>query len=369
MAVLQSLLRLREVPSSPRHMADALDERKPSAAKRRRLPDGIYYSEEEVRKYYHYDTQKAEEMWEAGAPEPGEGTEGEVYELVAQALWPHHAPQRVLLEDGLYHLGAAVVPAQQAVEGVFKVLMHYRNVGLRNRSRSAGAAEPGDWIQTCSLDGEELRVAWRTWREDFLQSPMYWWQDELRKNDEKAFLKKARSWHSAHVEQLIGDTHVAKAVIQHGVQTPEMVGRIIEEVGKLKQQAREARDASGGAREPAEMRHGASPEQKALRAAALTARAEFRDGRKIDRLVQAGTWEYRNLNERQQRLLDEFLARTLHKRVDAANDAYGHGVMRTNDYGVGAGEQMCQTMTLTQRVSAILQLSAGWSTASHATAS
>ena len=350
----------------PAVMADALDERAP---KRRRLPDGIYYSEADVKEYYGHDTRKAEEMWEAGAPEPGEGTEGEVYELVAQALWPHHAPQRVLLEDGFYHLGAAVVPAQEAVEGVFKVLMHYRNVALRNRSRSTGAAEPGDWIQTCSLDGEELGLAWRKWREDFLQSPMYPWQDELRKNDEKTFLKNARSWHLAHVEHLIGDTHVAKAVIQHGVQTPEMVGRIIEEVGKLKQQAREARDASGGAREPAERRHGASREQDALRAAALTARAEFREGRKIARLVEAETWEHSELNERQQRLLDEFLARTLHKRVDAANAAYGYGVMRTNDYGVGAGEQMCQTMTLTQRVSAILQLSAGWSTASHATAS
>ena len=171
------------------------------------------------------------------------------------------------------------------------------------------------------------------------------------------------------MEHLIGDTHVAKAMIQHGVQTPEMVGRIIEEVGKLKQQAREARDASGGAREPAEMRHGASPEQEALRAAALTARAEFRDGRKIVRLVEAGTWKHSELNARQQGLLDEFLARKLHKKVDVANVDYGHGVMRTNDYGVGAGEQMCQTMTLTQRVSAILQLSAGWSTASHATAS
>ena len=193
-------------------------------------------------------------------------------------------------------------------------------------------------------------------------------QDELRQSDEKTFLKKARSWHAAHVEHLIGDTHVAKAIIQHGVQTPEMVGRIIEEVGKLKQQARAARDASGGAREPAERRHDASREQDALRAAALTARAEFREGRKIARLVEAET-RHSELNERQQRLLDEFLARTLHKRVDAANAAYGYGVMRTNDYSVKAGEQMCQTKTLTQRVSAILQLSAGWSTASHATAS
>ena len=171
------------------------------------------------------------------------------------------------------------------------------------------------------------------------------------------------------MEHLIGDTHVAKAVIQHGVQTPEMVGRIIEEVGKLKQQARAARDASGGAREPAERRHDASREQDALRAAALTARSEFRYGRNIDYLVDAGTWEYLELNERQQRLLDEFRAQTLHKRVDAANVAYGYGVMRTNDYSVKAGEQMGQTKTLTQRVSAILQLSAGWSTASHATAS
>ena len=106
-----------------------------------------------------------------------------------------------------------------------------------------------------------------------------------------------------------------------------------------------------------------------MRAAALTARADFREGRKIVDLVEAGTWKHSELNARQQRLLDEFLARKLHKKVDVANVAYGHGVMHTNDYGVAAGSQMCQTKTVTQRVSAILRLSAGWSTAGRATAS
>ena len=106
-------------------------------------------------------------------------------------------------------------------------------------------------------------------------------------------------------------------------------------------------------------RPGASDEQKVLRREAQAARDEWREGRKLERRVHAGTMDYNDLKERQQRLVDEFLSHALHKKVDMANLAYGHGVARTNDYGFAEGEQICQTLTLTQRTSAILKLSVG----------
>ena len=276
-------------------------------------------------------------------------------------MWPRHLPQRILLNNGFYSMGAALVPAKEAVEGVFDVLMHYRDKVLQGRS--TGAAEPGV-DHPGSLSGEELGIAWAMWRMDFLQSPMNSRQEALKRNDPQGFNKQARSWHAAHVQQLIGDTHVAKALIQHGVPSGglDTVIEIVDTVRKLKKDARggaaEPAETRGGAAEPAEIRRRASEEQRALRRRALAARAELREGGKVHGLVDADTVEYQDLDPRQQRLYDEYMSHALHRQVDVANKDYGHGVARTNDYGVAVGEQMCQTQTLTQRTSALLQLAA-----------
>ena len=265
-------------------------------------------------------------------------------------MWPRHLPQRILLNNGFYSMGAALVPAKEAVEGVFDVLMHYRDKVLQGRS--TGAAEPGV-DHPGSLSGEELGIAWAMWRMDFLQSPMNSRQEALKRNDPQGFNKQARSWHAAHVQQLIGDTHVAKALIQHGVPSGglDTVIEIVDTVRKLK------KDARGGAAEPAETRGDAAG--LALRRGALAARAELREGRKLHRLVEVGQLEYRHMDTRRQRLYDGVISQALHRKADAANRDYGYGVAHTNDYGFNVGEQMCQTQTLTQRISALCQLAVG----------
>ena len=206
-------------------MAEALDEYKASRKKRRRLPDGIYYTEKEAKAWYHYDPQKAEQMWDAGVPNPGEEKEDEIHELVVKALWPTPAPQRILCDDGLYCMGAALVPAREAVEDVVELLTHYRNEALQNRSQSTGAAEPG--VRTPMpapiLSEPELGFAWAKWKADF----------------ETASFEK-------YVQERIGDMHVAKAVLRHGVPMDyATVTEIVDRVRKLKT------DARGGAAGPA----------------------------------------------------------------------------------------------------------------------
>ena len=96
-----------------------------------------------------------------------------------------------------------------------------------------------------------------------------------------------------------------------------------------------------------------------MRRAALAARAELREGRKVHRLVESNTLELREMDTRRQRLYNDCVSHVLHKKVDAANVVYGHGVARTNNYGFAEGEQIGQKKTVTERVSALLQLSAG----------
>ena len=214
------------------------------------------------------------------------------------------------------------------------------------------------------MTGDEVGIAWEKWRTDFLQSPLHLNQEELRRSNPKEFKKKGRSWHLVHVKQLICDTHVAKALIQHGVPTDyKSVIEIVDTVRFLKEEKRLAEEAEGrgGAAEPAETRRGASEEQKALRRAAMSERNELREGRNLYRRVQDGTLKLHKMDPRRQRLYDEFESYTLHRKVDAVNKEYGYGVARTNEYGTAEGEQMCQTESLTQRTAAILQLSVGLS--------
>ena len=215
-------------------MAEALDEYAPRT-KRRRLPDGIYYTEKETKAWYY---RKAQQMWDAGVPKLGEEEEDEVYKLLVKALLPTPARERNLSDDGLYCRSAAVLPATKAVEGVSKLVMHYRNKALQNSRKSTSAAEPGvrTRMPAPTLEEPELEFAWAKWRTDY-------------KGAGTGSFEK-------YVQDMMGDTYVAKALIQHGVPTDsQAVADIIDTILKLRTEARNAR---GGAAEPAETRGGAA---------------------------------------------------------------------------------------------------------------
>ena len=76
-----------------------------------------------------------------------------------------------------------------------------------------------------------------------------------------------------------------------------------------------------------------------MRRVALTTRAELREGRKLHVLVDAGSLQFNDMDARQRQLHGEFVSHELHRKADAANKEYGHGIARTNDYGVAEGEQ------------------------------
>ena len=95
-------------------LAEVLDAHKASTTKRRRLPDGNFYTKEDIDAWYQDDSRKAQQMWDAGAPEPTD--ECGMYDEVAKALWPR--TPRILFNDGFYHMAAAVVPSKEAIEAV-----------------------------------------------------------------------------------------------------------------------------------------------------------------------------------------------------------------------------------------------------------
>ena len=47
--------------------------------------------------------------------------------------------------------------------------------------------------------------------------------------------------------------------------------------------------------------------------------------------------------------MEELGARRLQVAVDKANEAYGHGMARTNDFGFAAGDNMCRTVPVDVR--------------------
>ena len=59
---------------------------------------------------------------------------------------------------------------------------------------------------------------------------------------------------------------------------------------------------------------------------------------------------YRGLDDRQKELFDAYINGTLARDVDQANDAYGHGIARTNDYGYALGQNMCKQKPKVQAI-------------------
>ena len=71
-----------------------------------------------------------------------------------------------------------------------------------------------------------------------------------------------------------------------------------------------------------------------LRKAALFAREQFREGR---RLAKKRYWE---LSTENQILVDKYNDGTLAKATDDANNSYGSGIARTTNYGYALGQNM-----------------------------
>ena len=81
-----------------------------------------------------------------------------------------------------------------------------------------------------------------------------------------------------------------------------------------------------------------------LRRKALECRKLLREGQRLRRKSVEQDFRYDSLTKRQRSLLDDFLNKTLHKAVDMANTAYGHGIARTSDFGFLPGDNMNQEL-------------------------
>ena len=157
-----------------------------------------------------------------------------------------------------------------------------------------------------------------------------------------------RSVHNAHVQQVVGDTHLAKALLQYGLQSPSVVQSILQGVKRLKEEARSS-GRSGGAGEPAE--------DRASRKAALGVRLRFRQGRRLYRYVAERWWRWDSLTSEQQNLYHDFKSGELARAVDKANLIYGHGVARSRAYGYEIGDDMgASVLPIAQRATADMNL-------------
>ena len=79
-----------------------------------------------------------------------------------------------------------------------------------------------------------------------------------------------------------------------------------------------------------------------LKLEAHRARKALREGERLQRKVESGKVKWDWLSTQQQQLVQDYDARRLHVRVDRANQAYGHGIARTHDFGFQPGENMCR---------------------------
>ena len=212
------------------------------------------------------------------------------------------------------------------MESVLSIIMNYRTHALGSRPSET------------TLTGLELGAAWDTWREDFVAFGLTEEQRRLPRG-------RQRSCFNAHIKQMVGDTHLARALLQHGIQPAQTVQKILQSVKDFKE---EARRANGGASEPAEIRRSAQ-----LRGIALTARRRWRQGKRLSGEVHDGTLQWRDLTSEQQILLDEFVSGRLACVVDKANAEYRHGIARTHDYGFAKGDDMREA-TITEKVAAMM---------------
>ena len=154
-----------------------------------------------------------------------------------------------------------------------------------------------------------------------------------------AFNRKMRAWFEAFLNNWLGNRHVARAIIRYGLNDPEVVYKLREKIAKETQDAKEAEKRKHDCE-----RSGAVEPAWKLRRKALECRKLLREGQRLRRKSVEQHFRYESLTESQRTLLDDFVNRTLHRAVDKANAAYGHGIARTNDFGFQPGDNMNQEL-------------------------
>ena len=95
--------------------------------------------------------------------------------------------------------------------------------------------------------------------------------------------------------------------------------------------------------------HGAGELVWKLKRDAHLARKMLRDGERLARRIRTGKRNPHCLSHKERELLDDLNEGRLHRRVDEANKAYGHGIARTNEFGFLPGQDMCRHVPIEVR--------------------
>ena len=310
-----------------------------SLPQRRRAENGELYAEEE---FLDYSPQWGHWMWEQAVGESRNDATEDQWERLGTSLWHCRTSRRAHLEAGVWLRGAQEMPSRESIESIFRIVEHYRDMFCSSVGREGDALE-------LTLDGCELGKAWALWRKDFETYGLYPHQAEMWWTDNQRYKSEIRSWFNAHVKKICGNTHVVKVLLTRGIKMMNL-----NSMGELLAAVRKEKANSGcGAREPAAGDEGAQAE---LRGAALRARQDFREGRRLYRKVTAGSggsWNnrfYQSLSSWERQLVKKFESGALAKESDDANKAYGHGIARTSDYGFAVGENMHEGVSMARRL-------------------
>ena len=111
-----------------------------------------------------------------------------------------------------------------------------------------------------------------------------------------------------------------------------------------------------GDAEPVNTVDGDAEPVERLRKKAKNARNALRQAQSLQRKLDNNEIKWDSLGQQERESLEQLASRKLHVNVDKANQAYGHGIARTNDFGFEEGENMCrykehQTPGLSRRCS------------------
>ena len=252
-----------------------------------------------------------------------------------------------MTDEGESLVAAATCAPVELIQDMFKTLLRVRQAhfavqkGYKEANAwNTDAAEPGVDIDIGrELTEDEFQKAFSRWRNQWaLKLALTPEQQRLKDTiSPNAFNKKVRTWFEAWLNNWLGNRHVARAIIRYGLNDPEIVHKLREAITK---ETRDAKDAEK--RKHASERSGAIEPAWKLRRRALECRKSWREGQRLRRKSQERDFRYDSLSQRQKKLLDDFLNKTLHKAVDTANRAYGHGIARTSDFGFKPGDNMNQ---------------------------
>jgi hypothetical protein len=198
------------------------------------------------------------------------------------------------------------------------------------------------------MSPEELGAAWAMWREHWKQHSLLPHQrDSLASaKSQDASRKMTRSWFNVFVHKCIGNTHVAKALVQCGCADMETLYAVSKAV-------RKHCEGSVHARVLEQFREQRFIKQKRhLRSAAMEARLRWRAGRRLDDFLRSGgTTDV--LSYTQYSLWRAFVDGNAAAEVDARNAEYGFGLARTNTF-IPAGTEFKATPVTAFAVASVL---------------